>query len=69
MSKKVDFVKSLQGLNEAELTAKIKEDELRIRKLLFTHSLTPLENPQSIRSLRRDIARMKTQLKKIKIGA
>ncbi|MEI2748076.1 MAG: 50S ribosomal protein L29 [Ferruginibacter sp.] len=69
MSKKVDFVKSLQGLNEAELTAKIKEDELRIRKLLFTHSLTPLENPQSIRSLRRDIARLKTQLKKIQIGA
>ncbi len=69
MSKKVDFAKSLQGLNEVELTAKIKEDELRIKKLLFTHALTPLENPQSIRSLRRDIARLKTQLRKIQIGA
>ncbi len=69
MSKKVDFVKSLNGLSEADLTAKIKEDEMRIKKLTFTHSLSPLENPQSIRSLRRDIARLKTQLRKIQIGA
>ncbi len=69
MSKKVDFVKSLSGLSEVELTAKIQEDEMRIKKLLFTHALSPLENPQSIRSLRRDIARLKTQLRKIQIGA
>ena len=35
---------------------------------MFAHSLSPLENPQSIRSLRRDIARLKTQLRKIQIG-
>ena len=69
MSKKVDFVKSLNGLNEAELSAKIKEDEMRIKKLKFAHSLSPLDNPQTIRSLRRDIARLKTQLRKIQIGA
>jgi len=69
MSKKVDFVKSLSGLSEVELTAKIQEDEMRIKKLIFTHALSPLENPQSIRSLRRDIARLKTQLRKIQIGA
>ncbi|MEI8053610.1 MAG: 50S ribosomal protein L29 [Bacteroidota bacterium] len=69
MSKKVDFVKTLSGLNETELSAKIKEDEMRIKKLSFAHSLTPLDNPQSIRSLRRDIARLKTQLRKIQIGA
>lgn len=68
MSKKVDFVKTLNGMNEAELTAKIKEDEMRIKKLTFAHSLNPLDNPQSIRSLRRDIARLKTQLRKIQIG-
>lgn len=69
MSKKVDFVKSLNGLNEAELVAKIKEDELRIKKLSFAHAIAPLENPQSIRALRRDIARLKTALRKIQIGA
>jgi large subunit ribosomal protein L29 len=69
MSKKVDFVKSLNGLSEAELTAKIQEDEQRIKKLSFAHAIAPLENPQSIRSLRRDIARLKTALRKAQIGA
>ena len=69
MSKKVDFVKSLKGLSEADLTAKIKEDELRLKKLSFAHAIAPLENPQSIRFLRRDIARLKTALRKIQIGA
>jgi large subunit ribosomal protein L29 len=69
MLKKIDFVNSLKGLSEVELAAKINEDEIRMKKLLFTHAVSPLENPQSIRSLRREIARMKTQLRKIQIGA
>lgn len=69
MSKKVDFQKSLTGLNEADLKAKIQEDELRMKKLSFAHAISPLENPQSIRVLRRDIARLKTQLRKTQIGA
>jgi large subunit ribosomal protein L29 len=65
MSKKIDFLKSLSSLNESDLKAKIKEDELRMKKLSFAHAISPLENPQSIRSLRRDIARLKTALKNI----
>jgi large subunit ribosomal protein L29 len=64
MSKKLDFVKSIHGLNETDLIAKIKEDELRLKKIQFAHSISPLENPVSIRGLRRDIARLKTELKK-----
>ena len=69
MSKKVDFQKNLTGLSETDLVAKIQEDELRMKKLSFAHAIAPLENPQSIRALRRDIARLKTQLKKTQIGA
>lgn len=69
MSKKVDFLNSLKGLSEADLTAKIAEDELRLKKLSFAHAIAPLENPQSIRMLRKDIARLKTLLKKTQIGA
>jgi large subunit ribosomal protein L29 len=68
MLKKVDFLNSLKGLNEADLKAKIAEDELRMKKLSFAHAISPLENPQSIRSLRRDIARLKTALKKVQAG-
>lgn len=68
MSKKVDFLNSLKGLNESDLKAKIAEDELRMKKLSFSHAISPLENPQSIRILRRDIARLKTALKKVQLG-
>ena len=69
MLKKVDFLNSLKGLSEADLKAKIAEDELRMKKLSFAHAISPLENPQSIRVLRRDIARIKTQQRKTQIGA
>jgi large subunit ribosomal protein L29 len=68
MSKKIDFVSSLRDLSAEDLSAKIKEDELRMKKLTFAHAIAPLENPQSIRSLRRDIARLKTQLRKKQLG-
>ena len=68
MSKKLDYLKSIQGLNESDLQARIKEDEVRLKKLQFAHSISPLENPVSIRGLRRDIARLKTELKKKQTG-
>ena len=68
MLKKIDFLNSLKGLNEADLKAKIAEDELRMKKLSFAHAISPLENPQNIRSLRRDIARLKTALKQVQAG-
>ena len=68
MSKKVDFLKSLREMNETDLKAKIQEDELRLKKLAFAHAISPLENPQSIRSLRRDVARLKTALRKQQLG-
>jgi large subunit ribosomal protein L29 len=68
MSKKIDYLKSIQGLNESDLQARINEDELRLKKLQFAHSISPLENPVSIRGLRRDLARLKTELKKKQTG-
>ncbi|MBD0284920.1 MAG: 50S ribosomal protein L29 [Bacteroidota bacterium] len=69
MSKTVDFKKSIQGLNEQDLQARIKEDELRLKKLEFAHTISPLENPMSIRNLRRELARLKTELKKKQLSA
>jgi large subunit ribosomal protein L29 len=69
MSKTVDFKNSIQGLSEQDLQARINEDELRLKKLEFAHALTPLENPMSIRTLRRELARLKTELSKKKTGA
>ena len=60
MSKTADFKKSIQGLSDEDLQARIKEDELRLKKLEFAHAISPLENPMSIRSLRKELARLKT---------
>ena len=69
MSKTLDFKKSIHDLNEQDLQARINEDELRLKKLEFAHAISPLENPMSIRSLRRELARLKTELKKKQLGA
>jgi large subunit ribosomal protein L29 len=68
MSKRIDFVKSIAGLNEGELDARVKEDQLRLKKLEFAHAISPLENPMSIRDLRKDIARLQTALKNKQLG-
>ena len=63
MSKKSDFVKSIHGMNEQDLKARLEEDKQRMKKLHFAHTISPLENPMTLRGLRRDIARLKTELK------
>ena len=68
MSKRIDFVHSIKDLAENDLKAKIQEDELRLKKLEFAHAITPLQNPMSIRDLRKDLARLKTTLKKRQMG-
>jgi len=69
MSKKTDFQKSIHGMNENDLKARIQEDELRLKKLSFAHAISPLENPMTIRNLRKDVARLKTELKKKQMEA
>ncbi|MDR3679339.1 MAG: 50S ribosomal protein L29 [Flavipsychrobacter sp.] len=55
---KVDDYRSLddQALNE-----KISDEELRLKKLHFSHAVNPIENPLTIRHLRRELARLKTE--------
>jgi len=64
MSKKFEFNKTLTDLSIEDLKARIQEDELRLKKLTFAHVITPLENPMTIRGVRRDLARMKSELTK-----
>jgi len=64
MSKRNDFVNGLKDLSETDLYARISEDELRLKKLEFAHAISPLESPVNIRLLRKDIARLKTELTK-----
>lgn len=68
MSIKRDFITSLRNMTETDLENRVREDELRIKKLKFAHAVSPLENPMSIRDLKKDIARTKTEILKRKQG-
>lgn len=50
-------------MNEQDIKNRLAEDKQRLKKLEFAHAISPLENPMSIRGLRREIARLKTELK------
>ena len=64
-----DFNKSLKDLNLIDIKSRIQEEELRLKKLEFAHAISPLENPISIRNLRKDIARLKTEWRKRELSA
>lgn len=59
----------INTLSAAELTAKVAEFEANMEKMKLNHSITPLENPLTLRATRRDIARMKTQLTKLQTAS
>jgi large subunit ribosomal protein L29 len=69
MSIKNDFRNSVKEMSETELKSRIVEDELRIKKLKFAHAVSPLENPMSIRDVRKDLARLKTVLQSMQSGS
>ncbi len=68
-NKKYEFNKSLKDFSDADLQARVNEDTVRLKKLEFAHAISPLENPMSVRNLRKDIARIKTEIKKRTVQA
>lgn len=54
--------KDIKGLSVSELTAKISEESASLSKMKLNHSISPLENPMVIRAVRRNVARLKTEL-------
>lgn len=50
-----------RSLDDQSLTDKIADGELQMKRMQFSHAVNPIENPLTIRTLRRQIARMKTE--------
>lgn len=59
----------IKDLSVEDLKEKIGEMEVVQDKLLLTHQISPLENPLQLRWSRRDIARLKTELRKRELQA
>jgi len=52
---------NLHELSDKDLQEKLNFEQARYKKLQFNHTVNQLENPKTLKELRRDIARMKTE--------
>ena len=59
----------LKDLSISDLIERIDELEAKQEKLVLSHKVSQLENPLQIRSGRKEIARLKTQLRKKELEA
>ena len=53
----------IKGLETKELAEKLETEVANYNQMKLNHTVTPMENPSQIKSARRDIARMKTELR------
>ncbi len=59
----------IRALSVEELQQELVASEGQYQKLSFTHATTGIENPNLIRENRRDIARIKTELRSREVAA
>ena len=55
--------KELKELETKELAERIETEVAKYNQMKLNHSISPLANPSLIKATRRDIARMKTELR------
>ena len=59
----------LQGFSDQDLQAELADIEAQYQKLEFDHAIKGLDNPTSLREVRRDIARLKTEIRRRELAA
>ena len=58
----------LNKLSSDELMTKLQDDQEALVNLRFQKALQQLDHPQQIRSLRKDIAQLKTIIREYELG-
>ena len=53
----------LRELETKELAERLNTEVVKYNQMKINHAISPLENPSEIKATRRDIARMKTELR------
>ena len=53
----------IKGLETKELAERIESEVANYNQMKMNHAITPMENPSQTKAARRDIARMKTELR------
>lgn len=58
----------LQAMSDDDLRGQLEQSVAAYQKMKFDHAVNGIEQPLQIRSSRRDIARMKTELRRREIA-
>ncbi len=59
----------LQEYSDSDLKSELEQTEFQYQKLQFDHAIKGLENPLVLREVRRDIARLKTEVRRRQVAA
>lgn len=59
---------SLVALSDEDLMGELEQTESQYIRMRFDNAVTGLENPQDLRGVRRDIARIKTEIRRREIA-
>ena len=56
-------IAEIRELSTAELQERVEAEVTRYAQMKLNHAISPLENPEALKQLRREIARMKGELR------
>ena len=59
----------IKELSTPDMIERLAEEKERLTKLKLTHAVSPVENPETIKEVRRTIARLKTELRRRELEA
>ncbi len=59
----------IEELTTQEIVEKVSETQDSLMRMKLNHTISPLENPLLIRQVRRDVAKLKTELHKREIAS
>ena len=59
----------IKELSTPDMIERLAEEKERLTKLKLTHTVSPIENPETIKEVRRTIARLKTELRRRELEA
>ncbi|MBP3727005.1 MAG: 50S ribosomal protein L29 [Bacteroidaceae bacterium] len=58
----------IKELSQQDLVERLENEAQQLQRMKINHSVTPLENPSQIKAMRRNVARMKTELRQREIN-
>jgi large subunit ribosomal protein L29 len=58
-----EFKKEVKSLSTEDIAKRITTEKRELQRIKFAHALSPIEGPMAIRTKRRNIARLQTELR------